>query len=135
MSLDADVITWWQQTPYLVNWELLQLLRGLLRQGSLRSSAQAIAVFDPKWVEDVNDWKDLRSLARWAVDVNVTEEESCLASSQRPVVSRNQFRNTATYLRAVTKWPNMCKRAKGVWHVAGFSIADLPASRPGTRKA
>ena len=57
-SLDADVITWWQQSP-LTNEGVLQTLRDIQSRGRIRATAEALVVFDRSWRADMASFEGL----------------------------------------------------------------------------
>ena len=55
-TLDADVVTWWEQPP-LRNDEVLLTLHNELLNGRLRPTAEAVLLFDPKYPSDVTSFR------------------------------------------------------------------------------
>jgi hypothetical protein len=115
-GLDADIVTWWAEEPVLKNGGVLRELLRLQAAGQLRSTAEAILVFDPQWPPDLRDWQKLRAAASpsssWSQTVRFNETAQCYASSDSRLRRRR----------------SLCRRAVGVFHVLGLRIADY---RPG----
>ena len=106
--LDADIITWWEQFP-LTNDEGLKTAYKEQRAGRVRSSAEAILLFDPKWFLDVEGWKRLCPLAGWSAKILFNEHQKCIKD--------NNGRSP--------KGPATCDRAHGFFIVAGFPITRV----------
>jgi len=112
-DLDADVITWWAEEPILTNWGVLQTLARQMQLGHVRTTAEALLVFDPQWPPDLSDWQDFgAALSIWSANVSVHEKDKCKASSNKKLRSK----------------PYLCKRAEGIFHVAAFTIGTVPRS-------
>ena len=113
-GLDADVITWWAEEPVLKNLNVLRALKGQMKLGRLRASAQAVMIFDPRWPPDLRDYRMLlegthAAKPSWTEDVQVEEGALCRASSDARLRKRR----------------SLCNRASGVFHVVGLPIASV----------
>ena len=62
--MDADYITWWQQSK-LKNRRVLRLLRRQQCMGKVHMNAEAILIFDRKWPTDVKDYHFLENIISW----------------------------------------------------------------------
>ena len=85
-SLDADVITWWQQSP-LTNEGVLQTLRDIQSRGRIRATAEALVVFDRSWRADMASFEGLCGIASWSQEIPFDETSLCqhkMASSHHP---------------------------------------------------
>jgi hypothetical protein len=102
--LDADVISWWEQSP-LDNIEGLTHARKEQRAGRLRSTSQAVLLFDSKWHLDIEDWQALCPLASWSARIPFDERKACLKTRG---TSRKRL--------------DLCDRAVGSFIVAGIPI-------------
>lgn len=105
--LDADVISWWEQSP-LDNIEGLTHARKEQRAGRLRNTAEAVLLFDSKWHLDLEDWQALCPLASWSARIPFDERKACL-----------KIRGTSRKRSA------LCDRAVGSFIVAGIPIRSF----------
>ena len=100
-GLDADVFTWWQETPHLHNPAILMSLRWLQERGQIRKDAVAIMVFDTGWGDDMDDFQNLHRLGwpSWSATVDgVNERAGCLTlSSQAIRLQSRHKRNLPCY--------------------------------------
>eukprot|EP00320_Phaeocystis_rex_P000401 CAMPEP_0119066868 /NCGR_PEP_ID=MMETSP1178-20130426/9298_1 /TAXON_ID=33656 /ORGANISM="unid sp, Strain CCMP2000" /LENGTH=540 /DNA_ID=CAMNT_0007048497 /DNA_START=283 /DNA_END=1905 /DNA_ORIENTATION=- len=118
-DLDADVITWWAETPILKNWDVLQRLARGVQSGQVRATAEALLIFDPLWPPDLADWRDFGApLAHWTTNVSFDETDLCWRSHERRLGRLTGARRE-----------RLCNRAKGVFHVAAISINSLPRGK------
>lgn len=106
--LDADIITWWEQSP-LENLPALSHARRQQALGKVRANAQAILLFDPKWPDDVKGWDALCPLASWSARIPFDERAKCLSDNGG----------------ASPEGPATCDRAFGHFIVAGIPIARV----------
>ena len=87
-GLDTDVFTWWQEPPHLHNFAVLSSLRRLMDKGQVRSSADAILVFDYAFHLYRKDWKRLKQLnwTSWTQSVagQGDEKETGWIRQQKP---------------------------------------------------
>ena len=74
--LDADIITWWEQSP-LDNLPALQQLLSEQRQDRVRKGAEAILLFDSKWQLDMESWLKLCPHAAWSAKIPFNEGKRC----------------------------------------------------------
>ena len=112
-TLDADVVTWWEQPP-LRNAEVLLTLHNELLYGRLRPTAEAVLLFDPKYPSDLASFHGVCPLATWSARIVFDEHESCIrAVREGTVVSKH--RDAARRL---------CDRARGFFIAAGVPISD-----------
>ena len=109
--LDADVVTWWQQPPFLRNSHLLRELLSRQADGTLRPTAIAVLAFDPTFPTDARDLRVYTSLRAcvWHEAIDIDEEAPCRA--------RNR-----THFERANLW--RCARARGVFHVAALRLSD-----------
>ena len=110
---DADIITWWQQAPHLQNEEVLLRLRAMQQQGLLRSSAQAIVIFDEGWPNDMKSFARLRPEATWVERVPFDETALC-------------FR----MLNGTQSISETCERAFGAFMILGIPLSSTAGALP-----
>jgi len=109
--VDADIITWWEQTP-LENIPALQHCLAEQEAGRLRDTAEAILLFDPKWRQDMAGFQKLCPLASWSVKIPFNEEALCLSQhADKPARHSSET----------------CDRASGYFLVAGIPIKRMAA--------
>ena len=109
-GIDADFITWWQQEPHLVNRAVLESLSALRGRGLIRASAVAALVFDGSYDHDMTSLGELkgRGLVSWSESVPFEERALCCA--------KHRWRGACS---------SHCRRASGVFHVAGVPLSRL----------
>jgi hypothetical protein len=105
LQVDADVFTWWQEHPKLVNEEVLALLAHRVAAGEVRSTAEAYILFDHAWEPDIASLNSLRSRARWTGTIAFDERELC----------RARYHNQR----------GLCKRAAGNMTITAVPLAPL----------
>ena len=109
-GLDGDVITWWQQDPFLRNFAILNSLRSMLDAGRIRRTAKAIFLLDPKYPVDVQDHRRLRKSGWWKTNVTITvpfnEKAACVASKKVKL--------------------SQCERARGHFLIVVVPIMEVP---------
>ena len=114
-GLDADVFTWWQETPHLHNPVALMQLRKLQMSGQIRASAEAILVFDKGWGEDMEDLLALQQLGwpTWNATLShVDELYACMHSNMRRKGHCSRVNNGTYYVaglplsRVLSKCPD-----------------------------
>lgn len=110
---DADIITWWQQAPHLQNEEVLLRLRAMQQQGLLRSSAQAIVIFDEGWPNDMKSFARLRPEATWVERVPFDERALCFGM-----------------LNGTQSFSETCERAFGAFMVLGIPLGSTAGALP-----
>ena len=112
-GLDADFFTWWQEPPHLFNFAVLAQLRDLVDRGRVRSSAEAILIFDDGYRLDRRDWKRLaaHNWTSWNTSVLVDERKLCLRVNN----------------------PHLCVRARGRFNIAGIPLSRVPSSAQKTK--
>ena len=110
---DADIITWWQQAPHLQNEEVLLRLREMQAQGLLRSSAQAIVIFDEGWPNDMKSFARLRPEATWVERVPFDERALCFGM-----------------LNGTQSFSETCERAFGAFMVLGIPLGSTAGALP-----
>ena len=110
---DADIITWWQQAPHLQNEDVLLRLRTMQQQGFLRSSAQAIIIFDEGWPNDMKSFARLRPEATWVERVPFDERALCF----RMLDGAKSFSET-------------CERAFGAFMILGIRLSSTAGAPP-----
>jgi GDP-mannose transporter len=99
-AVDADIITWWQEAPSLLNMVVLRNLTEQLKVGLLREGVEAVLLVEEGLDIDMKDWPELKKLASWQQDVEFNEKAECL-----------------------TRFPSqVCKRAEGVFHIIKIAI-------------
>ena len=108
-DLDADFITWWQQSP-LRNDAVLRKLRSEQCRGRIRSSAQVILLFDESWPRDMKDFYSLKGIFSWYVKIPFDEKKLCLRD-------QNERSKRKAY---------DCRRASGTFRVAGILLKSYP---------
>lgn len=106
IGVDADVFTWWQQTPHLSNVEVLQHLRRQQQAGAVRPTALAIMLFEVGHADDMHSYLRVRNLSspQWSETVHFDEAALC----KRRIRQRR-----------------LCLRARGSFHVVGIRLADV----------
>ena len=109
--LDADIITWWEMGPALLNLPALLHLSKEQKEGRLRASAEAILLFDLKWKDDLKSWHAVCLMSSWSALVPFDEKERCLKN--------NGGRNPRN--------ANTCNRAAGHFIVAGIPVRRVEA--------
>ena len=110
---DADIVTWWQQAPHLQNEDVLLRLRTMQQQGFLRSSAQAIIIFDEGWPNDMKSFARLRPEATWVERVPFDETALC-------------FR----MLNGTQSISETCERAFGAFMILGIPLSSTAGALP-----
>ena len=105
--LDADIVTWWEQSP-LDNLPALEQLLKEQKAGRVRSGAEAILLFDPKWRLDMESWLQLVPHAAWSAKIPFNEGRRC-----------------AKMLGKSKDASETCERAFGYFIVAGFPISRM----------
>jgi len=105
LALDADVFTWWQQSPHLKNLQVLQHLRRQLDARVVRPEAVAIVLFEVGFPDDMRSFYRLRNLSKWEMSVAFDETALC----------KRKLRQ---------RWFHA--RAHGTFRVAEIRIADVP---------
>lgn len=129
-GLDADVFTWWQETPHLHNPAILMSLRWLQERGQIRKDAVAIMVFDTGWGDDMDDFQNLHRLGwpSWSATVDgVNERAGCLTHFRHKPYVCNRVTNGTYHVmglelnkvglscadhHATDRWKARCSRAK-----------------------
>ena len=111
-DLDADFITWWQQYP-LTNIAALARLKQLQCVGKVRSTAEAILVFDTKWAHDMNDFLKLKQWFSWQEEVQFDERVRC-----------EKFQASGAAGREETGFS--CDRSQGMFIAAGLPVVNVP---------
>jgi len=113
-QIDADYITWWQQEPHLVNGAVLDNLRALQAHGLIRQSAEAAIVFDGSYESDMRSLGEMRARGwvAWSETVEFDERTLCCA--------KHRWRGGCS---------SHCRRASGVFHVAGVPLVAPAAPR------
>lgn len=86
---DADIYTWWQQSPFLKNEELLDTLVSLQRQGKVRQGAEAVLLFDHKWEPDMKSLRRLETFMTWRANAIYNERDFCYAAVPKESVNYN----------------------------------------------
>jgi hypothetical protein len=114
--LDADYITWWQQSK-LKNRRVLRLLRRQQCMGKVRMNAEAILIFDRKWPTDVKDYHFLENIISWSQTVQHDERGSCELHSKDVDVRKETGFN--------------CDRAFGSFIVAGVPVSGVSKALSG----
>lgn len=142
-QVDADVFTWWQQAPHLVNLRVLTELRRRQLQGSIRPTAVAVMLFDRSWEADMKSMHHLSEsgLLRWKEHVTFNETWRCsesgktaslIADSARMCLKRGTIRDS----RMCKQWAmrRHCHRAQGSFVIAGVRLDSVrvQTSLPGT---
>ena len=102
---DADVFTWWQQSPHLQNVDVLKHLRKQQLGGSIRSNALAIVLFEHGFPDDMQSFRALRNYTSWSETVRFDERALCS--------------------RMLRRKPWFWSRAHGSYRVVGIQIADV----------
>lgn len=92
------------QGPHLINEAALKYLRGMLKSGRVRQTAQAVLLFDMGWKRDIASWRayNASGLAAWSQEIHFDETTLC----------RKHHGNK----------PGCQKRARGAFIVAGFPL-------------
>lgn len=104
-SVDGDVFTWWQKEPHLKNGEVLRHLRREQMAGRIRSNAEAVLLFENGYEDDMRSLEKVRA---WALSVTqVPFNEMALCKLKQPTQ------------------PWLCHRAKGSFHIAVITIANI----------
>jgi len=106
-ALDADVFTWWQQSPHLKNVEVLQHLRRQQKAGSIRPDAMAIVLYEVGYPDDMRSFLRVRNISTataWSETVPFDESALC----------KRRMRQ---------RWFHT--RARGSFHVVGIRLADV----------
>ena len=111
-DLDADVITWWQQYP-LTNAAALARLKQLWCSGTVRSTAEAILVFDMKWPHDMDDFLELKQWFSWHQEVQFDEHDRCEIFRAREGQGSKETGFS-------------CDRSQGKFMVANIPVANVP---------
>lgn len=111
-DLDADFITWWQQQP-LTNNVALARLKQLQCSGKVRSTAEAILVFDTKWSRDMDDFLSLKQSFSWYEEVHFNERDVC-----------ENFKRKST-AEASKETGFSCARSEGKFIAAGIPVANI----------
>lgn len=111
VSLDADVVTWWEQRP-LLNLDALKHLWREQQAGRLRPSAEAVLLFDAKWFLDRKSWIAICPIAAWSKHVEFNEISLCLQQRAAGKGARDASES--------------CSRAAGHLIVAGIPVRRVP---------
>ena len=96
----------------LLNTGALTHLHNEVISGRVRSTAQAVLLFDPKWRLDRVGWPKLCPIASWSRRIEFDEKQLCHEKKQAGAGSFNP------------RHPASCTRAQGHFIVAGFPVAD-----------
>jgi hypothetical protein len=111
-GLDADVFTWWQETPHLHNPAVLLQLRRLQQLGRIKKDAVAIFVFDQGWGLDMDDWYELARLgwASWNVTFNHVDEKALCHKKVKKKYVCSRVTDGTYYVAEVpiSRVPNHC---------------------------
>lgn len=124
-NLDADIFTWWQEPPHLLNGAALQSLRGFMLNKQIRPTAVAAMVFDPKFRYDLSDYRTYRQYAvgegAWAEAVEVDEAALCCAKRKRkdPGLCGCDGPNPGIGCGG------LCGRARGTFYTLGVPLMAL----------
>ena len=110
---DADVFTWWEQEPHLLDADVLNFLRSRAAAGRISRGAQAVLLFDPSWRGDAASWEAQRAGALWHAEVQYDETADCVARAPWGSTSEERYKGKGGYT---------CRRAKGSFIVAGFAL-------------
>ena len=102
---DADVYTWWQQTPHLTDSEVLKYLRVQQAEGKIRATAEAVILVDTTNADDLKSWAIIRTSAAWHVNIAFDERDECQKRKRE----------------------GLCSRAHGEFIVAGVPLQAGPA--------
>lgn len=98
----ADVYTWWQHPPHLLDGKVLERLKDMRKRVQHRYGAQAVVLFDMSWRDDVRSLHKLRSIAAWSASIPYDEIAMCMQQGK-----------------------HMCERAKGTFVVLGIPLNNL----------
>lgn len=104
LSLDADVFTWWQQSPHLKNVEVLQHLHAQQQAKIVRPNAVAIVLFELGFPDDMQSYQLIKNFTSWTETVHFDESALCRKRIRKP-------------------W--FVKRAHGAFMVVGVRLADV----------
>ena len=74
---DADIYTWWQETPHLSNEEVLDFLAAAHKQGHIRDAAAALVLLEPAWKEDTPSLDQIQRTATNITKVPYDEKKRC----------------------------------------------------------
>lgn len=99
--------------PHLQNEDVLLRLRTMQQQGFLRSSAQAIIIFDEGWPNDMKSFARLRPEATWVERVPFDERALC-------------FR----MLEGAKSFSETCERAFGAFMILGIRLSSTAGAPP-----
>ena len=113
-DLDADFITWWQQSP-LTNVAVLARLKQLKCSGQIRPVAEAILLFDMKWPRDMRDFLELKQWFSWHEEAQFDELDAC-----------ERFRSSGDHGSKETGFS--CDRSQGKFITAGMPVVNIPDS-------
>ena len=103
---DADIYTFWAQPPHMTITRSFEHLALLYTQGKVRSNAEAVVLFEKGTADDTEYARWAPAYASWSVSVHFDEFAACFAI---PGPSRH-----------------LCRRARGVFHIAAFPLRGLP---------
>ena len=104
LALDADVFTWWQQSPHLKNVEVLQHLHAQQQAQHIRPNAEAIVLFEVGFPDDMQSYQRIKNFTSWSETVHFDEAALCRKRIRKP-------------------W--FVKRARGSFRVVGVRLADV----------
>ena len=85
---DADVYTWWQQTPHFSDSEVLKYLRGQQAEGKIRATAEAVMLVDTSNEDDRKSWAKMRPNATRHVKIPFDERNECRKRKREGLCSR-----------------------------------------------
>ena len=133
--LDADIVTWWQNPSKhpkhsFENTDVLRRLSAMQRNGTIRSSAVAVFLFDAKHKPDAIDLRRYRPAAEWHIAVPFDEFATCCERGHR--AEEYGVADCAAYARMVRgmvsagsnrSWA--CERARGKYHAIGLPLRDV----------
>lgn len=107
-TLDADIITWWHDSPTLTDPALLRHLAEEQRLGFIRKTARVVFLSDLKSKNDLPTWAVMRQGAEGRWRVPFSEKYDCLRRIQAAGQSKR-----------------LCDRASGTFGVTMWLLANV----------
>ena len=115
---DADVYTWWQESPWLENLEILGHLSKLKADGRIRAWAQAAVLFDEGEAPDRNNLHRLERMPFWHRRLR---NESRVPFNEHRACKKAQP-HMAAHFRFLKVKGGICARAKGAFVVRVYDL-------------
>lgn len=121
---DADFYTWWIIGG--VNDRLLCELHRRVTSGQVRTSVQAVILFDHQMESDMENLLQLhnRTWIDWSLDITYNETGLCESLRPQLVSASGKSKNPHAHF-FFSRFPQLCSRAAGTFTVLALGVARI----------